>query len=298
MHWQGELGAAKAAEQSGTRLVLSTAATYSLEEVAVGTDEDHWFQLYPWRDRAFIEHLVDRASETGYGALFVTVDVPVLGNRLEEKRNGIGIPPTLTPRTALNIARHPRWAFGLVRHGRVTMRNLVEERGAGGSIRSLKVHSELIRPDLDWDDFAWIRSLWKKPLFIKGVLNIDDAATAVALGADGVVVSNHGGRQLDGAASGLDVLPALAQAVGGQAQILVDGGISHGSDVIKALCLGADACLIGRAFIYGLAAEGGLGVLRVLALLRTEIDRTLTLMGCPDVKALDETWIMQKPQSA
>jgi isopentenyl diphosphate isomerase/L-lactate dehydrogenase-like FMN-dependent dehydrogenase len=293
MHWEGELGAARAAEKCGTRMVLSTAATYSLEEVAAGTEQDHWFQLYPWRDRTFIESMIERACEAGFSAMFVTVDVPVLGNRIEERRTGMGIPPTVTPRTAVDVALHPRWAYGLFRHGRITMRNLTGEKGLANSVESAKIHTRLMRPDLNWDDFSWMRSLWPGPLYIKGVLNADDAARAVDLGADGVVVSNHGGRQLDGVRATIDVLPEISDRVRGQAQVLVDGGISNGGDVVKALCLGADACLIGRSFVYGLAAEGPQGVSRVLKILRVEIDRALTLMGCASVKDLDPSWVVR-----
>ena len=291
-HWQGDLAAARGAERAGTRLVLSSASSYTIEEVAAAAREDHWFQLYPWHDHDVTGRLAERAAKAGYRVLVVTVDVPVLGNREGERLRGMGIPPVLTPRRVLDAATRPAWAYGLLRHRRVSLRNLVGEGGIRAGVESAAAHQrllELVR--LSWDDLAWLRTQWSGPLYVKGVLDPDDAERAVAAGADGVVVSNHGGRQLDGAAASLDALPAVAERVGGRATVLVDGGVRRGSDVVKALCLGADACLVGRAFVYGLAARGEEGVVDVLRILREELERTLVLMGCGGVGELDRSWV-------
>jgi len=295
MHWHGELGAARAAERAGTRLVLSTASTYSLEEIAAGTAQSHWFQLYAWRDRKFIEELIERAAKSGFSVLFVTVDVPVLGNRLGEVQTGMAIPPVITPANLLDGLSHPRWSYGLARHRRISMRNLAPGVGAKNSVRSVGRHSRLMRPDLSWEDLSWLRSAWSGQLFVKGILDPDDADRAIDCGADGIVVSNHGGRQLDDAPAALEMLPAISAKVRHRTQVLFDGGIRSGADVIKAICLGANACLIGRAFLYGLATEGSSGVERVLKILRSEIERTLLLMGCPSTAELSPDWVLRAP---
>ncbi|WP_220186927.1 alpha-hydroxy acid oxidase [Pseudonocardia pini] len=295
-HWTGELGVAQAAERAETLSILSTSSSYSFEEVAAGTRRDHFFQLYPWADRTTRGHdltlsLMKRAQDSGYQAMVVTVDVPVLGNREFERRRGMGIPPVLTPARVLSGALRPRWGAGFLRHRRVSARNLVESVGARAAVASLTTQYTMIRPELDWDDFAWMRDHWTGPLFIKGVLSADDAARAVDLGATGVVVSNHGGRQLDGDVATLDALPAVADRVGDRAEVLLDGGIRRGSDVVKALCLGADAVCIGRPYLYGLAAAGPAGAHHVLEILREEITRCLTLMGVGSLRDLDRSWL-------
>lgn len=296
VHWQGERAAARAAEAAGTRAVISTASSYTVEEIADATSEDHFFQLYPWTSQTTGEPLsrkfIDRARSAGYSALFVTVDVPTGGNRLGERKHGMGIPPTLTPARAASAALRPRWAHGFLRHQRVSSRMLVDERGTSAAVESARVQQTLLRPDLVWDDFARIRDMWDGPLVIKGILAADDAERAVNLGADGVMVSNHGGRQLDGALSSLDALPAVVDRVGDRTQVLLDGGIRRGSDVVKALALGATAVGIGRPYVYGLAARGQDGVEHVLEILREEIARTLTLMGVADVADLDRSHVI------
>jgi isopentenyl diphosphate isomerase/L-lactate dehydrogenase-like FMN-dependent dehydrogenase len=290
-HWQGELGAARAAEGAGTRLVLSSAATYSLEELGAGTDTDHWFQLYPWRDHELMGSLMRRAAGAGMRTLFVTVDVPIQGGRELELRHGMATPPVLTPVRVLDAAVRPRWWYGFFKHQRVSVRNLVDEGGLAHAVRSVGRQAGLIRVDLAWSDIEWMREQWKGRLFVKGILDPVDAVRAVDAGADGVVVSNHGGRQLDGAMASLDALPAIAAAVGDRGEVLIDGGIRRGSDVVKALCLGADAVCIGRPFLYGLAVRGQAGVTDVLRIFRAEIARTLTLMGARGVADLDRSWL-------
>jgi L-lactate dehydrogenase (cytochrome)/(S)-mandelate dehydrogenase len=286
LHWRGEVAAARAAERAGTRLVLSTGSSYSLEEVSEAADEHHFFQLYPWGDRSLTGALIDRASDAGYAAMFVTVDVPVVGNRLGERRFGMGIPPVVTPARVARAVTKPRWSYGYVRHRRVSLQNLATPGTRGSVLATAQRQAVNMRPDLAWSDLAWMRERWPGPLFVKGILGVEDAARALEHGADGIVVSNHGGRQLDGCPAPLDVLPEVVAAVQGRAQVLIDGGVRSGSDVAVALALGADAVLIGRPQAYGLAAAGEGGVTGVLGLLRKELQRTLHLMGVASVRHL------------
>lgn len=291
-HYTGEIGAAQGAERAGTRAVISTAAAYTPEEIAAATAEHHAFQLYPWAHaatgaRALTESFIRRAYDADYAALFVTVDVPVHGNREWERRRGMGAPPTLTPRRILGAALKPRWGYNLVRHQRVTARLILDQGGTKAAVESARMQLRLMRPELNWDDFAWMRERWKdRPLYIKGVLHPDDAQRAVDLGADGVVVSNHGGRQLDSVQASLDALPAVVARVGDRVPVMLDGGVRRGTDVVKALCLGATAVGIGRPFLYGLAVAGAEGVAAVLDTFRQEISRTLTLLGVQDLSEL------------
>lgn len=288
-HWSGELAAAQAAENRGTRAMISSAACYTPEEIARGTAKDHFFQLYPWSNpatgaRALTEEMMRRAHRAGFAGLVVTVDVPVHGNRELEKRRGMGAPPTLTPGRVLNAMRKPRWSYNFLRHQRIAPLLMVGDDPSADAVESARRLLRLMRPELDWDDFAWMREVWHdRPLYIKGVVHPDDAARAVELGADGVVVSNHGGRQLDGAQASLDALPGVVERLGGSVPVILDGGVRRGSDVVKALCLGATAVAIGRPYVYGLAAAGRPGVEHVLSILRDEIQRTLTLLGCAGV---------------
>jgi len=300
-HWTGEVGAAQAAEGAGTRAILSTAATYSIEEVGSATTEDHFFQLYPWADastgaRALTESFLDRAKRSGFRALFVTVDVPIHGNRESERKRGMGAPPVLTPARIASAAIRPKWWYGFLRYQRMSVRNLVDQGGARAAVRSVQAQYKYMRPELVWDDFAWMRELWDGPVYLKGVLDAEDAARAIDLGATGVVVSNHGGRQLDGAVATLDALPAIARRLDGQGEILIDGGIRRGSDIVKALCLGAKAVCIGRPYLYGLGARGPAGVAHVLNILREEVARTMTLMGVERLEDLDESWLIPANQ--
>ncbi len=297
-HWQGELGSARAAEKAGTRLVLSSASTYSLEEIGAGTVEDHWFQLYPWRDKELMGSLLTRARNAGMGNLFVTVDVPTHGNREREQRQGVTTPPVLTPLRVLDAAVHPKWWYGFLKYQRVSLANLAEDKGWSQAVATVRKQSGLLRPDLGWSDLEWLRDQWKGPMYVKGILDPDDAVHAIDVGADGVVVSNHGGRQLDGVPASIEALPGIAAAVDGRGQVLLDGGIRRGTDVIKALCLGADAVCIGRPFLYGLAVDGEDGVADVLRILRTEIARALTLMGIRKVTDLDRSWLVPNEEIA
>lgn len=291
-HWAGERGVAQAAERAGTRSIVSTAATYTWEEVAAGTEQDHFVQLYPWTDGADGGHdltlsLIKRAERAGYRALFLTVDVPAPGNREVEKRLGMGHPPVMTPGRVLNAAIKPRWWFNFLRHRRMSLRNLIDQTGARAAVASVEKQYRMMRAELTWDDFSWVRDNWKGPMFIKGVVDADDAERAVDLGADGVVVSNHGGRQLDGDVAALDALPAIAARVGDRAEVLLEGGVRRGSDIVKAICLGAKAVCVGRPYMYGLGAAGPEGVEDVVRILREETARVMTLMGVATLADLD-----------
>lgn len=301
-YWRGDLAAAQAAEAGGTRLILSTASSWTIEEVAAGTRADHFFQLYPGGEHTAT--LMQRAWETGYRALFVTVDVPVLGNREGERRRGyastgggrsISRSLTLTPGEALDMARHPRWVLDQYRHGRGSIRNLLPTAGVEATFESIQIlHREIDRATFAWEDLEWIREQWPGTVYVKGLLEPEDALRAVSIGCEGVVVSNHGGRQLDHALATLEALPAIARAVGDRAEVLFDGGIRRGTDVVKALALGARAVLIGRAQIYGLIVGGQQGAADVLEILRAELDRALSLMGVQDVRELDPGWLVDR----
>ncbi|WP_405182596.1 alpha-hydroxy-acid oxidizing protein [Nocardia sp. NBC_01377] len=300
-HWTGELGAAQGAEAAGTLSIVSTAASYSFEEIAAGTRRGHFFQLYPWADTTTGRHdlthaMMKRAANAGYTGMFVTVDVPTHGNRESEQKRGMGNPPVLTPARVLNAGLRPKWWAAFLRHERMSLRNLVDPGekagGAKTAMKTLNRQFRMMRPELNWDDFAWMRENWHGPLYIKGVLDAADAVRAVELGADGIVVSNHGGRQLDCAPAAIDALPAIAAGVGDRAEVLVDGGIRRGTDIIKALCLGADGVCIGRPYLYGLAAGGPDGARHVVEILKTEMRRAMTLMGVAELAELDESWLI------
>jgi isopentenyl diphosphate isomerase/L-lactate dehydrogenase-like FMN-dependent dehydrogenase len=299
VHWRGELGAAQGAERAGTLAITSTAATYSFSEVAAGTTRPHFAQLYAWADPVTGSHeltdtLVTAARNAGAGALVVTVDVPVPGNRERERRRGMGNPPVVTPRRIVQGALKPRWAAGVLRHRRIAMKNLVDAVGLDAVASSLNLHQRMTRPELSWSDLEWVRARWPGVLYVKGVLDADDAARMVDLGADGVIVSNHGGRQLDGAVATLDALPAIAARVGDRSEVLLDGGIRRGSDIVKALCLGAKAVCLGRSFLYGMAADGPRGVTSVVNLLRDEMSRTLTLAGVRSLRDLNREMLVPR----
>ena len=289
--WDGDLGAARAAANQGTRYVLSSASSWSIEDVAAASAVEPFFQLYP-RAGGMTEELMKRAKAAGMPVLVVTVDVPTRGNREGERRHGMGIPPVMTPRRLLNSVRHPRWAYDIVVHQRVGGPNYVAERGVTAAVESASIQDrEFMQGGLNWDDLAWIRDNWQGPMYVKGIMRAQDAVRSVELGAEGVIVSNHGGRQLGSAPGGLEALPAVVDAIGDRAEVLMDGGIRRGSDVVKALALGARAVLIGRPYIYGLAVDGQQGVEDVLRILRNEIDQTMALVGVASTGELNRSHI-------
>ena len=293
-HWTGDVAAAKAAEKAGTRHVLSTASSYSMEEVAEATEQNHWFQLYPFSDKPKVSELMTRAAAAGYTAMFVTVDVPVMGNREGERRSGMTVPATFTPGRLLEAGLHPAWWWNLIKHRRAAPVHYISgNRTIASAVQGAREQSRYMQGDLNWEDLAWMRDHWKGPLYVKGIMDADDAARCIdQIGCQGVVVSNHGGRQLDSCQGTLDALPAIVERVGDRCEVLLDGGIRRGTDVIIALALGAKGVLIGRPYIHALAAAGQTGVEHALSILKEELSRDLVLMGCPSVAAIDRSWII------
>jgi L-lactate dehydrogenase (cytochrome)/(S)-mandelate dehydrogenase len=286
-YWRGDVAAARAAESRGTRYVVSTASSWTIEEIVDNTFEAPFFQLYP-QEGDFAARLMDRAWRSGCRVLMLTVDVPVLGNREGERRLGMERPPVLTPWHLVDLARHPTWTYDAARHGRISARHMVASGGVRAAVVSVEIQERtLMQSALSWDDLRWVRDRWRGKLLVKGVLDPDDARRAVDLGVDGIVVSNHGGRQLDSVPATVDALAGVVAAVGDRTEVLLDGGVRRGTDVIKALALGARAVLIGRPYVYGLIVDGERGAGAVLDVLRQEMERTMTLMGVGDIADLD-----------
>jgi L-lactate dehydrogenase (cytochrome) len=282
MHHAGEPAVVRVAERVGIPYALSTMGTTSVEALAASAPAARkWFQLYMWRDREASRELVARARDGGYEALVLTVDTPVAGARLRDVRSGLTVPPALTLRTVADAALHPAWWFNLVTTEPLTFATLTSWEG---TVAELVNH--LLDPSLTWDDLAWLREEWSGPLIVKGVVTVEDARAAVDRGTDAVVVSDHGGRQLDRAPTPLEQLPRIVDAVGDRAEVYVDGGIMTGGDVVAAVALGARACLVGRAYLYGLMAGGQRGVQRAADILGEEIIRTLQLLGVRGVAEL------------
>jgi L-lactate dehydrogenase (cytochrome) len=285
MHPEGELAVARAAGRAGLPYALSTVASTSIEELAATGHPDLWFQLYIWRDRALTYELLARAWEAGYQILEVSVDVPVPGHRIRDVRNGLTIPPQLDPRTLLDIASHPRYWVGMLRSPELQFANAPPGVGDQGGV-TIQNMTALFDPSVTWDDFADVRSRWPGKLLIKGCLGAEDAVLAVSAGADGVHLSNHGGRQLDRAVPPLELLPTVRKAIGDESVIVVDSGIRDGADVAIALALGADAAAIGRAYLYGLMVGGEAGVEHAIRLLSAQLRRTLQLLGTRSIADL------------
>ncbi len=285
---RGELAAARAAEKYGVPYCLSTMATCSIEEITTETTQPKWFQLYVLRDRGLTKEFIERARASRCTALVLTVDTKVQGPRERDMRNGFTVPPRFTVATILDFARHFSWLFDVGLGPRIAFRNFEGTKAAATDAVTI---TEFIAGQYDlavnWRDVEWFKSAWGGPVLLKGILSVEDAKLAVAHGVDGVIVSNHGGRQLEGAVSAVHALPAIADAVGDRLEVVLDGGIRRGADVVRARALGARACMIGRAWLYGLASEGQAGVERALEILRDEIDITLTLLGRPTLADID-----------
>lgn len=275
MHHEGERAVAAAAGRAGVPYTLATVGTVSIEDVmAVQPVGPRWFQLYPPLQRQGSLDLIGRAQEAGYGALLLTVDTAVAGARLRDARHGLTVPPTLRLRTLADMGTHPRWWLNLVSTEPLRFANLpMPESDMGTLLRTS------FNPGITLADLAWMREAWSGPLLVKGIQHPDDAVAVLDAGADGVVISNHGGRQLDRALPTLDLLPRVREAVGPKATVLLDGGVTHGADAVAAVALGADAVLVGRAYLYGLMAGGEEGVSRVLQLLAAQVERTMALLG-------------------
>jgi L-lactate dehydrogenase (cytochrome) len=289
VHPEGELAVARAAALAGIPYALSTMSTRSIEEVAAVSNGVKWFQVYAWRDRALIAELMGRADAAGFDAVVLTVDLPVLGRRERDVRNGLQMPPEIGLRTLIDGVLHPGWTWDFVRSAPILFANISGYSAVDGSdpVRLASYVNEQFDASLSWDDLAWFRSVWKGPIVIKGIQTVEDARIAVDHGIEAIALSNHGGRQLDGAPVPLELLPLVAEAVGGDVEILCDGGIRRGSDIAKAVALGATACMAGRPYLYGLGAAGQRGVEFAVEHLRDGFVRTLALLGGNEVGDLD-----------
>jgi L-lactate dehydrogenase (cytochrome) len=287
-HADGEILAARAAEKFGVPFTLSTMSICSIEDVAAHTSKPFWFQLYVMKDRDFIERLIERARAANCSALVLTLDLQVLGQRHKDIRNGLSAPPKMTLATILNLMTKPRWGLGMLGTRRHGFGNIVGHARDVSDMSSLSAWTtQQFDPALSWDDVEWIKRRWGGTLIIKGIMDPDDARLAAGSGADALIVSNHGGRQLDGAQSSIEALPPIVAAVGGQIEVHMDGGIRSGQDVIRALALGAKGVYIGRPFLYGLGAMGEAGVTKCLEIIRNELDLTMAFCGLRDVNDVD-----------
>jgi len=296
LNWaDGEMLAARAAERFGVPFCLSTMSICSIEDVAAAVTRPFWFQLYVMRDRGFAASLIERAKAAGCSALVLTLDLQVQGQRHQDIKNGLAVPPRLTLGSFFDILSKPSWTFNVLTGRRKSFGNL---EGRIPNADSLTTLSQWIAgqfdPTLSWKDVEWVRGLWGGKIILKGILDAEDAKIAASTGADAIVVSNHGGRQLDGASSSIRALPEVADAVGSSIEVLFDGGIRSGQDVLKALALGAKGTMIGRAFLYGLGAMGERGVTRTLEIIRNELDVTMALCGLRDVRDATPA-ILKKP---
>ena len=287
-HADGEILAARAAKQFGIPFTLSTMSICSIEDVARHAGEGFWFQLYVMKDRGFIERLIDRAKAAHCSALVLTLDLQILGQRHKDIKNGLSAPPKLTLRNLINIASKPRWAMGMLGTQRRQFGNIVGHVSGVADMSSLSEWTaSQFDPALNWGDVEWIKQRWGGKLIVKGIQDVQDARLAVESGADALIVSNHGGRQLDGAQSSIEALPAIVDAVGQHIEVHMDGGIRSGQDVLKAIALGARGTYIGRAMLYGLGAMGEAGVTRALQIIHKELDITMAFCGRTDIGQVD-----------
>jgi L-lactate dehydrogenase (cytochrome) len=286
-HRHADLEVAKAAGQADIPFVVSASTAFTVEEIADAGSGDLWLQVYPWRDRKAVEHVVTRAAAAGYSALVVTVDVPLLGRRERDLRNGMSIPPRITAGNIYQGARHPGWVRHLFGGPEITFVNF---KALAPDTRGMAlmqwVNNDLTNPAADWSELRWLRRLWNGPLVVKGVLTVQDARAAVREGAEAIVVSNHGGRQLDDTPATVEVLPRVIDAVGDSVEVLIDGGVRRGADILKALALGARAALVARPYWWGLAAGGSRGVSDVIEVFRNELDMAMALSGRPTIDSV------------
>ncbi len=290
LHADGEIQAARAAEKFGVPFTLSTMSICSIEDVAAHTTAPFWFQLYVMRDRDYIERLIGRATAARCSALVLTVDLQILGQRHRDLKNGLSVPPKFTPASIVNMMTKPRWCLGMLGTRRHHFGNVIGHVKGVESLRSLSEWSAgQLDPRLSWRDVEWIRGLWGGKLILKGIQDVEDARHAADSGADALIVSNHGGRQLDGAESSIRALPAIVEAVGSRIEVHMDGGIRSGQDVLKAWALGARGTYIGRAFNYGLGAMGEAGVTRALEIIHRELDLTMAFCGRTQIAQVDRS---------
>ncbi len=287
MHAEGESAVAKVAARAGIPYALSTVGTTTPEDVAIASGVGRrWFQLYVWNDREASRALIGRAKASGFDVLMLTVDVPVGGARLRDVRNGLTIPPTLTWRTFLNGAIHPRWLFDFLTTPPPTFATLDDPAEEGENIPMSYIAGRMFDPSVSFADLGWFREIWDGPIVIKGVQNVDDAIALADAGMDGIVVSNHGGRQLDRASTPLELLPHIVEHVGDRMEILLDTGVRSGADIVAAIAMGADAVLVGRAYLYGLMAGGERGVQRAYDILAADVGRSMQLLGARSITEL------------
>ncbi len=287
----GELDVARAAAGAGLPYTLSTLATRSIEEVAAVSSGPKWFQVYVWRDRGLVAEMLARAAAAGYEAIVLTADLAVPGRRERDVRHGFTLPPKIGLGTLLDGTRHPGWTWQFVRAGPVTFANI----GEGEAVRLADFITTQFDPSLSWRDLDWFRERWAGPIVLKGVQTVEDAKLAADAGVAAIALSNHGGRQLDGAPPPAELIAPVADAIGGQAEIICDGGIRRGSDIVKALALGARACMIGRAYLYGLAAAGQAGVGAVLGMLTADVRRVMALSGVRSIAEISPDLVRWRP---
>ena len=289
-HSQGELAVARAAERAGIPYSLSTMGTHSMEEIAAVNDGRKWFQVYVWRDKPLLKEMLERAAASGFEGIMITVDTAVLGRRERDIRRGFSLPPQVGLSTLIDGLRHPRWTLDFLRAEPIQFANVRGSATVGDGSTPVTLADYInsqFDPSLSWKDIEWFRENWSGMMMIKGVQTVEDAEIAVDVGLDGVILSNHGGRQLDFAPAPIDLVAPVADAVGGRTSIICDGGVRRGSDIVKALALGADACMIGRAYFYALAAAGEQGVEWVLDFLRAGVEHTMALSGIGSIKELN-----------
>ena len=292
-HADGEILAARAAEKFGVPFTLSTMSICSIEDVAANTTKPFWFQLYVMRDRGFMERLIDRAKAAKCSALVLTLDLQVLGQRHKDIKNGLTAPPKPTLANLINLATKPRWCLAMLGTRRRQFGNIVGHVSGVENMSSLSAWtSQQFDPRLNWGDVEWIKKRWGGKLVLKGILDVEDARIAASTGADAIIVSNHGGRQLDGAMASIDAVPPIADAVGRRIEVWMDGGIRSGQDVLKAVALGAKGTMIGRAFLYGLGAMGEEGVTKCLEIIHKELDITMAFCGKTDIKDVDRSILL------
>jgi L-lactate dehydrogenase (cytochrome) len=292
-HHEGEIATSAAAADAGLIFTLSSMATYDIETVGANTTGPKWFQIYVWKDRGVVKEFIERARASGYKALVLTVDVQTSGQRERDLRNGFTLPPKFTLSSLVDMALHPWWWWTTLTKPTITLANVAGKAGVGVNNATAmgQYAASQLDPTVSFDDLAWMIEQWNGPFLVKGVTNAQDARRCADIGASGIIVSNHGGRQLDASIAAIDALPYVVDAVAGKAEVLLDGGVRRGSDIAKALSLGARACMMGRPFLYGLAAGGKPGADRAIEILRSELKRSMMLLGCRDVEALDSSYL-------
>ena len=295
-HSQGELSVARSAAAADVPYSLSTMSTRSIEEVAAVSDGQKWFQVYTWKDRGLVKELVERAAAAGYDALWLTVDTAVLGRRERDVRRGLIIPPEIGPAMIIDGILHPAWTLDFITHEPLAFANVVDhaDKGVTDAMPMAQHVMQNFDQRLSWSDVEWLQSIWSGPIVLKGIQTVDDALRAVDAGVQGIGLSNHGGRQLDDAPSPIELVEPVAQAVQGRAAIICDGGVRRGSDIVKAIALGADACSIGRPYLYGAAAAGERGVDHVLQFFREGLERTMALTGRRSIDEIDRDVVRWK----